>query len=275
MEYQRQTPTERSPSSSFLRRVAAMLGFGVAGLVGLALSTALQVSVDPSIVERSGLPGDASLPVVVVSSVATPAVLVVVAAVVGVATAPRVGFRSLVDDWVVRGDAVLEPLRELALRALVVGVLTGVGIVALDAVLTTVAPSAAASGTPEGSVVFVAASAPARFLYGGLAEELLLRWGLVSALAWGLATALPGKHDRTVAWTAVVLAAVAFGAAHLPAAAAGATLTPALVARVVLLNAAAGVVFGWLYVADALEAAMLAHAAAHVPLLAAAFLGVL
>lgn len=284
MEYQRQTDTDRSasdasvsspPESSFGRRLAAMLGFGVVGVVGLALSTALQVSVDPTIVERSALAGDASLTGAVLSSVATPAVLVVVAAAVGTATAPRVGFRSLVHDRVARGVGVLGPLRDLAPRALAVGALTGVGIVAVDAALTTVVPAAAASSQAERSVALVATSAPARFLFGGVAEELLLRWGLVSALAWGLATVVPGEHDRAVAWTAVVLAAVAFGVAHLPAAAASTTLTPALLARVVLLNAAAGVVFGWLYVADALEAAMLAHAAAHAPLLAAALVGAL
>lgn len=276
MQFHRGTTAERS-GSSFLRRTASMAGFGVLGLLGLALSTALQVTVDPSIVERSGLPADAGLPVVVVSSIATPAVLVLVAAAVGTATAPRVGFRSLVHDRVARGGAVLEPLREFAGRALAVGVLTGVAIVALDAVVTTVAPSAAVSGRPAQSLALVASSAPARFLYGGLAEELLLRWGLVSALAWVLATAVPGtrEHERAIAWTAVVLAAVAFGAAHLPAAAASTTLTAPIVARVVVLNAIAGVAFGWLYVAEALEAAMLAHAAAHVPLLGAAMLATL
>jgi|AntDeeMetagen134_2_1112570.scaffolds.fasta_scaffold02001_5 hypothetical protein len=278
MEYPPDT-SDASVSSasvaSFGRRLAAMLGFGVVGVVGLALSTALGVSVDPTIVERSGLPADASLPIAVVSSVATPAVVVVVAAAVGTATAPRFGFRSLVHERVARGGAVLGPLRDLAPRALAVGITTGVGIVAVDAALTTVVPAAVASGPTERSVALVATSAPARFLYGGVAEELLLRWGLVSALAWVLATVVPSEHDRAIAGTAVVLAAGAFGLAHLPSAAASTTLTPALVARVVLLNAAAGVVFGWLYVADALEAAMLAHAAAHVPLLAAALIGVL
>jgi membrane protease YdiL (CAAX protease family) len=38
------------------------------------------------------------------------------------------------------------------------------------------------------------------------------------------------------------------------------------VARTVLLNAVAGVLFGWLYWRGRLEAAMVAHASFHVPL---------
>ena len=59
-----------------------------------------------------------------------------------------------------------------------------------------------------------------------------------------------------------------FGLGHLPALAQSVTLTPALVARTVLLNAVAGVLFGWLYWRRSLEAAMVAHASFHVPLVA-------
>jgi len=251
-----------------------MLAFGVAGLAGAAATAALQLTLDPTIAERSGLPADASLPVAVALSMATPAVLVVVATVVGTATAPRVGFRSFVHDHVTEGRPVWSRVRESAPRAVAVGLATGVGIVALDAVLTAIIPAAAPTGTEPGSVALVLASAPARFLFGGLAEELLLRWGLVSAIAWVLAAVVPGDRRRTVAWIAVVLAAVAFGAAHLPQAAASMELTLPVAARIVALNATAGVVFGWLYVEDALEAAMLAHASGHVVLLSSALVSV-
>ncbi|NHN43283.1 CPBP family intramembrane metalloprotease [Halorubellus sp. JP-L1] len=207
-------------------------------------------------------------------SIATPAVLAVVATVVGTATAPRVGFRSFVHDHATDGRRVWSRVRESAPRAVVVGLATGVGIVALDVVLTAVVPSAAPTGASPGSVALVLASAPARFLFGGLAEELMLRWGLVSAIAWVLAAVVPGDRRRAVAWTAVVLAALAFGAAHLPQAAASMDLTLPVAARVVALNAIAGVVFGWLFIEDSLEAAMLAHASAHVILLGTALVGV-
>jgi len=42
--------------------------------------------------------------------------------------------------------------------------------------------------------------------------------------------------------------------------------TPALIAQTVLLNEIAGVIFGWLYWQRSLEAATVAHATFHVPL---------
>ena len=54
-------------------------------------------------------------------------------------------------------------------------------------------------------------------------------------------------------------AALLFGAGHLPAAAQVWPLDAIVVARVLLLNALAGVVFGWLYWKRGLEVAMLAH----------------
>lgn len=249
-----------------------MLTFGVVGLIGVAGASAMQLTLDPSIASRSGLPADATVPVAVASSIAMPALFVVVATVVGTATAPRVGFRSFVHEHVTDGRPVWSRVRESLPRAVAFGLATGAGIIALDAVLTWALPAAAPTTSGPESVAFVLASAPARFLFGGLAEELLLRWGLVSAVAWVLTAIVPGDRERTIAWTAVVVAAVVFGAAHLPQAAASMDLTVPIVARVVALNAIAGVVFGWLYVEDALEVAMLAHPSAHVVLIAGAIL---
>lgn len=262
-------------STPFLRRTAWMLAFGAAGLAGVAATTALQLTLDPSLAARSGLPADANIIVATALSTVTPAVLVVVATVAGTATAPRVGFRSFVHEYATDGRPVWRRLRESAPKAVVVGLATGAGILALDAALTQFLPAAAPSRPGSQSVEFVLASAPARFLFGGLAEELMLRWGLVSAIAWTLAAVVPGDRSRSVAWTAVVLAAVAFGAAHLPQAAAVVDLTLPVVARIVALNAMAGVVFGWLYITDALETAMLAHASAHIILIGGALVGVL
>lgn len=106
-------------------------------------------------------------------------------------------------------------------------------------------------------------------VYGGVTEELLTRLFLMSLLAWGLGFAwkAPGGLPAAGAfWGAIVIAALLFGALHLPATAAIAPLTPMLVLRALLLNGVAGVVFGFLFWRHGLEAAMLAHASAHLVL---------
>jgi membrane protease YdiL (CAAX protease family) len=102
--------------------------------------------------------------------------------------------------------------------------------------------------------------------YGAFDEEILMRLGLLSLLALGLRTldrlfganagvALPAG----VFWAANIVTALLFGLGHLPATAAIAPLTAALVVRAVLLNGAAGLVFGWLYRRYGLEWAMASH----------------
>ncbi len=99
-------------------------------------------------------------------------------------------------------------------------------------------------------------------LYGGITEEILVRWGLLSLTAWLL---LKLRLSRNAAmWIAVVAAALLFAAGHLPALVVAAELNAPLVARTLLLNAAAGIAFGGLFVRHNLEAAMLAHMTAHV-----------
>lgn len=99
-------------------------------------------------------------------------------------------------------------------------------------------------------------------LYGGITEEVMLRWGLMSGVAWLLARAFGPRPAVFVA--AALVAAVLFGAGHLPAMAQVVELTPAMAMRTVTLNALAGMVYGLLFWKRGLEAAMLTHAATHV-----------
>jgi membrane protease YdiL (CAAX protease family) len=104
-----------------------------------------------------------------------------------------------------------------------------------------------------------------RFLacfYGGITEELFMRLGLFSLLAWLLGNishtpqGLPGD---VALWTANILVAMLFGLGHLPATAKVGPLTAPVVIRTVVLNGLASLVFGYLYWTQGLESAMLAH----------------
>lgn len=98
-------------------------------------------------------------------------------------------------------------------------------------------------------------------LYGGLTEEVLLRWGLMSVLVLGLLKALP---RRTALWLAAILTALAFALSHLPSAAVEAGgLTSALFARTLIWNGLLGLAFAAAFIRNGLEAAMLAHIGVH------------
>jgi membrane protease YdiL (CAAX protease family) len=95
--------------------------------------------------------------------------------------------------------------------------------------------------------------------YGGIGEEVLLRLFLMTLLVWIVARVRRQPPGAAVYWTAIVAAALLFGAGHLPAAAGIWPLTTVVVLRTVALNALVGVAFGWLYWRRGLEAAMCAH----------------
>jgi membrane protease YdiL (CAAX protease family) len=107
----------------------------------------------------------------------------------------------------------------------------------------------------------------ARVLYGGFTEELLLRWGLMTALVWLAWRFLQQRHGAVRAgfvWLAIAVSALVFAAGHLPAASVllGA-MDVSVVAFVISVNSAFGLLFGYLYWRHGLESAMIAHAMAH------------
>ena len=106
-----------------------------------------------------------------------------------------------------------------------------------------------------------------RLLYGGITEEVLLRWGLMTGLlwlAWRFVQGRRGTPDMRSVALAIAISALMFGVGHLPAAVAlvGA-LDASGVVWVVGVNGTFGALFGFLFWRSGLEAAMIAHALAH------------
>jgi hypothetical protein len=95
--------------------------------------------------------------------------------------------------------------------------------------------------------------------YGGIVEEVELRLFAMTLLVWVVAKLRRDAPGDGAYWFGVIGAALVFGVGHLPAAAAIWPLDAVVVVRVVLLNAFAGIAFGWLYWKRGLEVAMVAH----------------
>lgn len=98
--------------------------------------------------------------------------------------------------------------------------------------------------------------------YGGILEELMMRFCLMTLIVWVIdkVIGLDNEQDRKVAVIcAIILAAIIFGLTHLPATAALTTLTPLILIRAILLNGLGGLIFGYLYWKKGLESAIIAH----------------
>jgi membrane protease YdiL (CAAX protease family) len=179
-----------------------------------------------------------------------------------------VGLRSLVAERVRQGTAIWPQLRPYLFMAFVAGLIFAVVVLGLDALINPFANTDLANDPGETATIgALLTQLLLGLLYGGIVEELMLRWGIMTLLAWIGWRVLQrgqGAPRPALVWTANILAALLFGIGHLPALAAMVALTPLIIFRTVLLNALGGVLFGWLFWRRNLETAMVAHAATHV-----------
>ena len=98
-----------------------------------------------------------------------------------------------------------------------------------------------------------------RVLYGGIVEEVLARWGMMTLFVW-LGSLLAGEATAVVMWIAIIISGVLFGLLHMPGLlAAGARKSAVFFIAAIGLNLWVSLVFGWLFWQYGLVAAMLSH----------------
>lgn len=239
----------RAQSARFFVPFFVWLCLGSLGLVTLAFGP------DINALRELGVFSDVSDHVLRALIVVQPFILLVAGVGAGVAIGEGVGLRS----WVtarLRGDPPpLMQVSGLALAALV-GFGTGAVVVVLDRLFAPWIGLPWVASLPDIGTAIMAIS------YGGITEELTLRYGLMTFLVWVGAkvwtTLPPGLY-----FGALLVSAFLFGAGHLPAMAALIPLTPVVILRTVGLNALLGLAFGWLFWRRGLEHAMVAHIATH------------
>lgn len=240
-----------------------------ARLFGVLTAAALfgSAAVFPYALQVSGTPVralQAPLAVVWAASTLQATLLAGVAAFVGLRLGPRVGLGApLISDAVHRRPVAEGRLMRVLGPAVLIGAAVGGLILVLDASVFSVALEGRVDQIPRPDPVLGLLAS----FYGGIVEELLLRFGLMTFLVWLLQRTFGGKEvSAGQMWIGIVLAAVVFGLGHLPLTAAAVPLTSGLVARALVLNGVPGVVFGWLYWRQGLLAAMASHFAADVVL---------
>lgn len=192
-----------------------------------------------------------------------PAILTMVAIAVGCALAPRVTLGAPLIEAIATGRPTGPVLRCQLPPALLVALAIAPVLIAYQIYA---APLLIGHSPLAQALTKLDIPLATRLLYGGIVEEVLTRWGLVSLLAW-IGWRLAGRPVTIGAVTyiaAIVLAALAFGFGHLPILLAM-KIDPSawLTAAVVLGNAVPGIAFGWLFWRRGIEAAMMAHATTH------------
>jgi len=185
-------------------------------------------------------------------------VLLTAAVSIGVVLAPRVRLRAPISEAAVSGRSIRKAIGSMIVPGLIGGVLGLFTIMVTSIMFVPLLPTEFVEATAGTRPPLLA-----RALYGGVTEELLIRWGLMTALVWmpyRIVDGGVGEVRTSFYVAAIVLSATVFGAGHLPLAASlVSTVTAPLVAYVIAGNAVFGLIAGFLYWRHGLEAAVIAH----------------
>jgi hypothetical protein len=212
----------------------------------------------------SSLPEGKKLPpksVLVLITIAQSLVLVAIAAAIGVALADRVGLHAPFFEALVAGGSLNEALRPQLAPALIGGV--GGALLLMTAYYLIFRPRIDQQTVKAMEDLRNGLGVWARLLYGGIYEEVLIRWGLMTLFVW-LGTLMTGSPAPAVIWIAIVISGVLFGLGHLPVhLAAGCKKTPMFLTAIITLNLWVAIIFGWLFWQYGLLCAILAHMVFH------------
>lgn len=239
----------------FRGKLAAILGlFGFPGVLSLLL---IDLKVPPEL--GNSLP----LPAFKLLGLIQPTILLTIAVLAGVNLFDKVGLSAPAMVAIASRQPFIPKIKLQILPGLIGGVVGGLSLALTAFLWRPWLPTQLWSVPPTPLIV--------RFLYGGMTEEILLRWGLMTFLLWGSWVWLQhrqGSPQTLYVAIAISVSAVLFGIGHLPLIAVlGLPLTASLVAYIVLANSLFGMIAGYLYWKHGLEAAILAHLLCHAVLL--------
>lgn len=188
-------------------------------------------------------------------------VLTAIAAAIGTALADRVGLAAPVFQAASAGNPVWPEIHAQLAPALLMG---SVGaLVFLVAYYGYFRPRLDKETVHATEDLRGALGLWGRIFYGGIVEEILARWGLMTLFLWILSLIVESLTPL-VYWISILLSGLLFALGHIPGSlAAGAKKTPMFYAATLFLNGWASLIFGWLFWQHGLMAAMLAHALLH------------
>ncbi len=199
---------------------------------------------------------------------ANPAILILLFTGLGVSCFDRVNFRApLLEQIIDTSRSTNDPVSKIVLQGLLGGMLAGISIVIISKIFTPYLPAAFADDTQGPDMHLIT-----KIMYGGVAEELMIRFGIMSGITFVLYKI---THQLTAAVyiLSILISSFLFALGHFPVMFQYAPDPSVFVYLYVILgNCAGGIIFGYLYWKRGLESAMIAHAVAHLTMTSLSFL---
>ncbi len=233
------------------------LGFlGIASIVPLI----------PQLLALQPEPLPLSVEMIQIISVAQLSVLLLLMIWLGSVFSKKVNLGAPVIFALARPQNAFKELKPQIIPALIGGISGGIFILVFFGMLSSYLPAEFLSAGEKLTPPWYT-----KMLYGGITEELLMRWGLMSFFVWGAyrLTQKKGSDIRPHNYIlAIIVSSLIFGLGHLPGAfALSPEVTAPLVTYIILGNSAFGFIAGYLYWKRGLECAIGAHMIAHITMI--------
>lgn len=226
---------------------------GVIGVFSL-LITPFPISIFPTEVQQKINPETFKYLLLI-----NPLIMVTLAVIIGHFITSKVGLHSFILENIIQGKPIEKNvINNLFIYAIPFGLAAGIFLVLYTYFLSPYLPKELSELDKLYQPNFLI-----RFLYGGITEEILLRWGILSLIIWVFK--LIFKDTKPLFWwLSIFISSILFGMGHLPITfILIKNVTPFLIFFIISSNALFGIVAGWLFWKKGLEYSMLAHIAAH------------
>jgi hypothetical protein len=188
-----------------------------------------------------------------------PTLMLIIAVILGTALYKKSDLKVPILEGFIGRKEIDPSIKDILKTGVLLGVLSGILLTAISLLFIPC--------LPEEFIVFgenIKPSLAARFLYGGITEEIVMRFGLMTFLVWLCSLIFKGLNS-TVYWIGIVIVAFLFALGHFPIVYQTVSEpSTTLLFYIIIGNISSGIIFGWLYWKKGLEAAFIAHIFAHV-----------
>jgi membrane protease YdiL (CAAX protease family) len=191
-----------------------------------------------------------------------PTILLLLSVLIGTLLYDKVGFSVPTISSILKIEEPKIKFLEQIKFGVLLGLFTGVLLIIIGLIFKTSIPQEFMNLENKIKMTTIA-----KIGYGGITEELLMRFGFMTLVVW-IIFKLTKKLDNTTYWIGIILASILFAVGHFPVVF-NAVPNPSisLLTYVIIGNSIGGLIFGWLYWKKGLEAAFLGHVFAHVAII--------
>lgn len=239
------------------KKIALGITLTILGLIGIASMLTMNIPLPP---EAEAILKDRFTPQQIkLLTLVNPTIILIIAVVIGTVLYRKVNLKVPIIEKMIGIEVEKFNFSDIVKYGILGGILSGVMLSLVGFIFNPILPSEFLELGES-----IKPTLAARFLYGGLTEEILMRFGFMTLIVW-LASKIFKGTKPVVYWTGIVVAAIIFALGHFPIAY-QAVENPSigLLTYIVIGNTIGGLIFGWVYWKKGLESAFLAHIFAHV-----------